>query len=456
MKRARWVFGAAAVAGVVVLVVPAVGQGKAQPAALKWSRSRGGATIASSDFGTFAYGASVSRWFWLGSSSSTKSGRLGISLYGVPSGPAPAFSITADRCAGKSIGKKLSCWVRVAYTPQTGGLSDDEAVLWANSGDGEAGLVLSGSCRPSEPKGTKHLYWVDESYGKYGTVNKVPVGGGCMTTLATGQDDPGSIAVDATHVYWVNLGRPSSGGGYPNGTVNEVPIGGGTVTTLATGPSAAAGPGASVAVDGTHVYWIGGGNVKKVPIGGGSVTILASGQDHPRSLATDGSNVYWVNETSVNQVPVGGGSVTTLATGGVINTAVAVDATHVYWLDAGTAPTTVNEVPIGGGSVTTLGTGGFVPWSLAVDSTHVYWADLGCCVREVPLGGGTVTNLATGQTNPWSVAVDGDHVYWVNVADWSAGDPTGTGTVNALWLGGGSPTTLAAGLTDPSSVVVGP
>src|SRR6185312_16042890 len=66
MKRTRWLFGAAAVAGVVVLVAPAMGQGKAESASLAWSRSRGGPTFTSYDFGAVDGGAHVSSGFRLG------------------------------------------------------------------------------------------------------------------------------------------------------------------------------------------------------------------------------------------------------------------------------------------------------------------------------------------------------------------------------------------------------
>jgi hypothetical protein len=49
-------------------------------------------------------------------------------------------------------------------------------------------------------------------------VMKVPISGGTATTLVSGQNSPGSIAVDATSVYWTNVGTaPDS-----NGTVMKL------------------------------------------------------------------------------------------------------------------------------------------------------------------------------------------------------------------------------------------
>src|SRR6476659_1214092 len=99
MKRRRWVFGA--VAGVVVLVVPAVGQGRAGAASLRWSGSLRAATITSYDVGAFDGGAHVWKAFRLRNVGRTKSGRLAIRLTG-----SSAFSIALDHCARKSLGKR--------------------------------------------------------------------------------------------------------------------------------------------------------------------------------------------------------------------------------------------------------------------------------------------------------------------------------------------------------------
>ena len=162
MKQRRWML--VATAAVVGLIVPAIGQGKVEPASLKWTRVQGGggSIVTSYDFGVVGALSSESRWFRLGNSSFTRSGKLKVTLTG-----SPAFSIAHDRCAGKIIGKQLSCWVAVAYTPGKAGASDS-ATLTANGENAAAAKVrLSGT-------GSGHLYWV-EGNGSSGAVKKVPL-----------------------------------------------------------------------------------------------------------------------------------------------------------------------------------------------------------------------------------------------------------------------------------------
>jgi hypothetical protein len=183
------------------------------------------------------------------------------------------------------------------------------------------------------------LYWTDLEGPDAGTIQSISKTGTAPITIATGQNNPWGIAVDATSAYWTNNGTDVAM--WKDGAVMKAPIaGGGTPTVLASGSEVRAPQG--IAVDATHVYWTNSdGRIMKVPIDGGTPTTLASGLSGPPfTLAIDDVNVYFTKEYGtptgpgyVMRVPKTGGCFMALAPGGNLQ-GIAVDAKNVYWADA--------------------------------------------------------------------------------------------------------------------------
>lgn len=99
---------------------------------------------------------------------------------------------------------------------------------------------------------------------------------------------------------------------------------------------------ASLALDANNVYWtndVTSGSVMKVARSGGNAITLAN-QDSPISLATDGSNVYWLDYSaqpsgSANQLTVDGQNRVALATGLQKAVGLAIDSGYVYFIASG-------------------------------------------------------------------------------------------------------------------------
>jgi len=187
-------------------------------------------------------------------------------------------------------------------------------------------------------------------------------------------DEPQSIVVDGTSVYWTDINN-----------VNKVPLHGGNRTILASGNYLT-----RIAVDAVNVYAVSLGDVVRVPIDGGALTTLASGSNDIRSLVTDGNYVYWV------EIP--GPLQEFLVDGGLV-------------LRANNGP--VMKVPVGGGTAITLAADQGGPFGIAVNARNVYWTNIGDgTVMRVPLAGGAPTMVASGQRNPAQIALDATSIYW--------------------------------------------
>ncbi len=170
---------------------------------------------------------------------------------------------------------------RVARCELSGNRCATDPLTGGNEGS-PTGLVSDGT----------DLFWGQNSQG--GGIRTCPVSG-CVpdpVTLASTQNAPSYVAVDATSVYWTNR--------VDDGSVMAAPktgIGSGTATTLASGQPQPAG----IYVDGAHVYWttlgtqkngFKDGTVMRADKSGKNQITLAKDQAAPMTVVVDAMSKF--------------------------------------------------------------------------------------------------------------------------------------------------------------------
>jgi hypothetical protein len=136
-----------------------------------------------------------------------------------------------------------------------------------------------------------NLYWVTQTGVLYkAPLDSASLDGGGASILVAGEAQ-GYIAASGPGVYWTQSTA---------GIVTTMPIAGGAVQTLATGQANPWG----IATDGASVYWTNqdSGTVVKVPTGGGAVVTLASVPWEPGFIAVDATSVYFMSGAALYQV----------------------------------------------------------------------------------------------------------------------------------------------------------
>ncbi len=202
------------------------------------------------------------------------------------------------------------------WTTGTGG------VLSAPISGGPAVKLYSGKEAEGIALDSSFVYW---STYLGGTILRMPLHGGPVTTLLTPTTRPLGIAVDSTHLYFTTF----------YGDVMVMPITGGTPVTFVPATSNAFVGG--IAVNAVNVVWGSWPDVVEVPLAGGTPTVLVTGQptqSSPVGIALDGLNVYWANEYGglVAKAPITGGPPTVIVSGfSTYAGGVAVDSVSIYW-----------------------------------------------------------------------------------------------------------------------------
>lgn len=212
----------------------------------------------------------------------------------------------------------------------------------------------------------KNIYWATKT-----ALMKAELDGREVTRLVASRDSLRNVTLDASNVYWTATPKT----GRNAGRVMKLAKVGGRPVTLASEQN---NPGSLALVSDT-LYWTGGAQICKLPLAGGSPTALISSEPDLTDMAVDGTNVYWMTWTNatltVKQMPLSGGAPLVLASrADSYSGMMAVAGRYVYWT---TRDNEVNRTPIGGGPTEVLNTETmyFDVFDLAVDDSSVYWAD---------------------------------------------------------------------------------
>jgi len=145
--------------------------------------------------GSVPPGQTATQAFTLTNSGHAATGPLTVTL----TDPA-AFAVTADACSAASLGPGQTCSITVRFTSAAGAMT---ATLTAASTDPVAIATdaLTGEVAPA-------IYWAnagDHTPGA-GAIWTANLDGTSPHAIATGQDDPAGVAVDASHLYWASVG----------------------------------------------------------------------------------------------------------------------------------------------------------------------------------------------------------------------------------------------------------
>lgn len=235
----------------------------------------------------------------------------------------------------------------------------------------------------------------------------IETGGEPDYAFITGAHNPAGIALNSTYIYFCNEATGYIGRALLAGTSVEE-------TWLHV-----EGTPASIAVDGTYIYWGStGGDIGRAKLAGSSIEkawITTTGGYTITGLAVSASFVYWAANASVGRATIAGTEKKeAFVTASSPIWGVAVNSSRLYVTLPGR--NALGYAPIAGGTLTEIPiAGASEPRALAIDSTYLYWTGkaTGTIGRIALLGSEVAAAWISGVgTSPEGIAVNGQHVFW--------------------------------------------
>jgi sugar lactone lactonase YvrE len=330
-------------------------------------------------------------------------------------------------------------------------LSKDAANCGACGHDCLGGACMAGKCQPKllaqgqqNPTvlalSSTDVFWVNSAPMPNGMVQKLSKDADpstAPTMLAPGLDLPVALTLDLSggvsgqKIYFAT---------FVGGEIFRANLDGSTMETMASSqdtPSA-------VAVDATKVYWasFAGSEILQLAISdpGGTATPIATSQTNPSALVVSGGAAYWTNKGATNMTtgrvvkrPLPTGSATPLAMNEGEPVALVVDSGQVFYADRGTGMIKVVSTTSGAPVVITMGQS--TPTAIAVDADYVYWvnrAQSGQLMRAAKQANATAEVLLDGLDYPAGIALDTDLIYFTESNNAVAATSGAAGTVSRL------------------------
>jgi hypothetical protein len=175
-----------------------------------------------------------------------------------------------------------------------------------------------------------------------------------------------------------------------------------------------------IAVNSTHIYWVdrGGTTIARANLDGTEADFaFIEGVTGPCGITLDESYVYWANggSDSIGRAKLDGSEVSQAFVSAVGDQpcGVAVDDEFVYWASA-MAGQIGRASRMGGGSGSILiETPEIAPCGVAVDGTHLYWGGFSHSIGRADIDGSNVEHdFIDGLDQPCALAIEGSHIYW--------------------------------------------